>query len=112
LSNIKVSVVNLYNLFQIMKPEARTKKVPVPFSYQEDHVLQIDRKRKSLQKKKQEEDRQKDKLRKENERQKKKEKKVQELKIMKKGEKSSLEKLLPNEKPQKTQKKVPAKKAK
>eukprot|EP00092_Neocalanus_flemingeri_P095300 GFUD01121240.1.p2 GENE.GFUD01121240.1~~GFUD01121240.1.p2 ORF type:complete len:103 (+),score=43.37 GFUD01121240.1:39-347(+) len=51
-----------------MKPQKRAKKVPEKFSYQVDHVLQIDRKQKSLLKKKLVEDKQKDKLRKQQER--------------------------------------------
>jgi hypothetical protein len=55
-----------------MKPEKRVKSQPEQFSFGDDHVLQVDRKNKSLLKQKLKVEKQKDKLRKELERQRKK----------------------------------------
>ena len=60
-----------------MKPETRVKSKPEKFSFEDDHVLQVDRKNKSLLKKKVKVEKQKDKLRKELERQRKKENTMQ-----------------------------------
>ena len=56
-----------------MKPEQRAQKAPEKFTFPEDHVLQIDRKEKSLLKMKKVQDRQVEKLRKQQERLKMKE---------------------------------------
>jgi hypothetical protein len=60
-----------------MKPEKRVKSLPEQFSFGDDHVLQVDRKNKSLLKQTLKVEKQKDKLRKELERQRKKENRMQ-----------------------------------
>ena len=54
--------------FQIMRPAGRDKKAPEMFTFGEDHVLQIDRKQKSLNKQKGMLNKQKERLRKQQER--------------------------------------------